>query len=128
MGKTGSLGPWRKVIVYCSKLSSCQNDPLIILTKGKLAKIHYDFAPRSQRSCFAHPNLHIHKVVLLGINIALVCKVSQSVMSKVLNKLRNFQKTQLGQHFYEEYLFHYETFTHRFKLILNTCGKKLCCS
>ena len=79
--------------------------------------IQYDTAPRSQRSCFAHPNLHIHKVVLLGINIALVCKVSQSVMSKVLNKLRNFQKTQLGQHFYEECLFDYQTF---FKLILNT--------
>jgi hypothetical protein len=30
--------------------------------------------------------LHIHEVVLLGINIALVCKVSQSVMSKVLNE------------------------------------------
>ena len=87
------------------------------MAKGKLATIQYDTAPRSQRSCFAHPNLHIHKVVLLGINIALVCKVSQSVMSKVLNKLRNFQKTQLGQHFYEECLFDYQTF---FKLILNT--------
>ena len=69
--------------------------------------------------------LHIHKVVLLGINIALVCKVSQSVTSKVLNKLRNFQKTQLGQRLYEEYLFNYQTFTHRVKLILNTCGKTL---
>ena len=27
VGKTGSLGPWSKVIVYCSKLSFCQNDP-----------------------------------------------------------------------------------------------------
>ena len=97
----------------------------IILARGKLATIHYDFAPRSQRSCFAHPNLHIHKVVLLGINIALVCKVSQSVMSKVLNKLRNFQKTQLGRHLYEGYLYNYQTFTHRFKLILNTFGKTL---
>ena len=24
--KTGSLGPWSRVIVYCSKLSFCQND------------------------------------------------------------------------------------------------------
>ena len=128
VGKTGSLGPWSRVIVYFSKLSFCQKWSLngrIILAKGKLATIHFDSAPRSQRSCFAHPNLHIHKVVLLGINIALVCKVSQSVMSKVLNKLRNFQKTQLGQHLYEEYLFNYQTFTHRFKLILNTCGKTL---
>ena len=27
VGKTGSLGPWSRVIVYCSKLSFCQNDP-----------------------------------------------------------------------------------------------------
>ena len=46
-------------------------------------------------------------------------------MSKVLNKLRNFQKAQLGQHLYEEYLLYYQTFTHRFKSILNTCGKTL---
>ena len=26
MGKTGTLGPWSRVIVYCSKLSFCQND------------------------------------------------------------------------------------------------------
>ena len=26
VGKTESLGPWRRVIVYCSKLSFCQND------------------------------------------------------------------------------------------------------
>ena len=26
VGKTGSLGPWSRVIVYCSKLSFCQND------------------------------------------------------------------------------------------------------
>ena len=26
-GKTGSLGPWSRVIVYYSKLSFCQNDP-----------------------------------------------------------------------------------------------------
>ena len=39
-------------------------------------------------------------------------------MSKVLNKLRNFQKTQLGQDLYEKYLYNYQTFTHRFKLNL----------
>ena len=27
VGKTGSLGPWRRLIVYCSKLYFCQNDP-----------------------------------------------------------------------------------------------------
>ena len=27
VGKTGSLGPWSRVIVYCSNLSFCQNDP-----------------------------------------------------------------------------------------------------
>ena len=27
VGKKGSLGPWSRVIVYCSKLSFCQNDP-----------------------------------------------------------------------------------------------------
>ena len=26
VGKRGSLGPWSRVIVYCSKLSFCQND------------------------------------------------------------------------------------------------------
>ena len=26
VGKKGSLGPWSRVIVYCSKLSFCQND------------------------------------------------------------------------------------------------------
>ena len=26
LGKTGSLGPWSRVIVHCSKLSFCQND------------------------------------------------------------------------------------------------------
>ena len=26
VGKTGSMGPWSRVIVYCSKLSFCQND------------------------------------------------------------------------------------------------------
>ena len=29
LGKTGSLGPWSRVIVYCSKLSFCKNDPPI---------------------------------------------------------------------------------------------------
>ena len=29
VGKTGSLGPWSRVIVYCSKLSFCQNDSSI---------------------------------------------------------------------------------------------------
>ena len=29
VGKTGCLGPWSRVIVYCSKLSFCQNDPPI---------------------------------------------------------------------------------------------------
>ena len=27
VGKTVSLGPWSRVIEYCSKLSFCQNDP-----------------------------------------------------------------------------------------------------
>ena len=27
LGKTGSLGPWRGVMVYRSKPSLCQNDP-----------------------------------------------------------------------------------------------------
>ena len=27
VGKTGSLKPWSRVIVYSSKLSFCQNDP-----------------------------------------------------------------------------------------------------
>ena len=31
VGKTGSLGPWSRVIVYCSKLSFCQNDSPIAL-------------------------------------------------------------------------------------------------
>ena len=48
VGKTGSLEPWSRVIVYWG----------IILAKGKLASIHYDSAPRPQRSCFAHPNGH----------------------------------------------------------------------
>ena len=66
ISKTWSLGPWSRVIVYCSKLSFCQNDrPMgniangrIILAKGKLATIHYDSAPRPQRSRFAHPSVH----------------------------------------------------------------------
>ena len=43
VGKTGSFGPWSRVIVFCSKLLFCQNDPpmqcngIIILAKGKLA-------------------------------------------------------------------------------------------
>ena len=42
----------------------------IILAKGKLATIHYDSAPRPQRSYFAHPNVHSKtkkraKVILL---------------------------------------------------------------
>ena len=31
LGKTGSLGPWSRVIVCCSKLCFCQNDSHIIL-------------------------------------------------------------------------------------------------
>ena len=27
LGKTGSLGPWSRAIVCCSKPSFCQNDP-----------------------------------------------------------------------------------------------------
>ena len=30
----------------------------IIFAKGQLATIHYDSAPRPQRSCFAHPTVH----------------------------------------------------------------------
>ena len=29
VGKTGSFGPWSRVIVYASKMSFCQNDPPI---------------------------------------------------------------------------------------------------
>ena len=29
LGKTGSLGPWSRVMVCCSKLCFCQNDPPI---------------------------------------------------------------------------------------------------
>ena len=32
VGKKGSLGPWSRVIVYCSKLSFCQNDSPIGVT------------------------------------------------------------------------------------------------
>ena len=39
VGKTRSLGPWSRVIVYCGKLSFCQNEK-IILAKGELATIH----------------------------------------------------------------------------------------
>ena len=52
VGKTGSLGPWRRLIVYCSKLYFCQNDPPIF-AKGKLVRIHYDSALRPQRSSAA---------------------------------------------------------------------------
>ena len=63
VGKTGSLWTWSRVIVYCSKLSFYHNDPpmhngRIISAKGKLATIHYDSAPRPQRSCFAHTTLY----------------------------------------------------------------------
>ena len=37
VGKTGSLGPWSRVIVYCMKVSFCPND-----------------------SPIAHENLHVH--------------------------------------------------------------------
>jgi hypothetical protein len=36
VGKTGSLGPWSGVIVYCSKLSFCQNDSPIAWGKSLL--------------------------------------------------------------------------------------------
>ena len=63
VGKTGSLGPWSKFVVYCRKLSFCQNDSPIggfNLAKRQLATIaiHYVSAPRPQRSCFANPNIH----------------------------------------------------------------------
>ena len=35
LGKTGSLGPWSRVIVYCSKLSFCKNDPQWQIHFGK---------------------------------------------------------------------------------------------
>ena len=34
----------------------------VILAKGQLATIHYDSAPRPQRSCFANPNLDLIKL------------------------------------------------------------------
>ena len=43
LGKTGSLGPWSRVMACYSKPSFSQNDP----------------PPRSQRSRFAKPNLGI---------------------------------------------------------------------
>ena len=51
VGKTGFLGPWSRIFVYCSKLSFCQNDS----------------APRPQRSCFANPNLCMHLSFLLSL-------------------------------------------------------------
>ena len=48
-------------IVYCIKLSFCQNDfPIgVILVNGQLNTIHYDSPPRPQRSCFTHPIVYI---------------------------------------------------------------------
>ena len=54
--------PWglRAVIVYCSKLSFCQNDsPNGGSFWQMFATIHYDSATRPQRSCFANPTIFI---------------------------------------------------------------------
>ena len=87
VGKTGSLQPWSRFIVYCSKLSFCQNDfPIggIILAKGQLATTHYDSAPRPQRSCFANPNIKIcfmQKFFEILLTIYLVCTYLSSFES-----------------------------------------------
>ena len=49
----------------------------IILAKGKLATIHYDSAPRPQRSCFAHPIIHSY--------IFAIC-IFEQIASEKLNK------------------------------------------
>ena len=64
VGKKESLGHWSRVILYCNKISSAKRIlPSLhwgtILAKGQLARIHYDSAPRPQRSCFANPNVYL---------------------------------------------------------------------
>ena len=50
VGKTGSFGPWSRVIMYCSKLSFCQNDPPMGESfwqkESLLQYTTYDSAPR----------------------------------------------------------------------------------
>ena len=88
VGKTGSLGPCSRFTMYCSKPKWSPNER-IILAKGKLATIHYDFAPRPQRSCFAHPNRHTRKMIkraeitLKSTN----CSLSLSLLSSVIELL-----------------------------------------
>ena len=41
----------------------------IILAKGQLATIHYDSAPRPQKSCFAHPNIRSLAAAACGSKI-----------------------------------------------------------
>ena len=60
VGKTGSLGPWSRVILYivasfpfAKMIPQWENH----FGKRKLATIRYDSAPRPQRSCFAHPKV-----------------------------------------------------------------------
>ena len=59
VGKTGSLGPWRRVIVHCSKLFFCQNDWVMgesFWQKDSLLQYTMTLRQGPQRSCFANPN------------------------------------------------------------------------
>ena len=59
VGKTGSLGPWCRVIRYCRSRRMLTVIPLGISCSHSYTSAiwQYDSAPRPQRSCFAHPNI-----------------------------------------------------------------------
>ena len=62
VGKTGSLGSWSRVIVYCKSVGMLGYQLFLIpkwITGSILTLLQYTMtAPRPQNSCFAHPNLH----------------------------------------------------------------------
>ena len=67
MGKTGSFGSWSRVLVYCNLLPTQRNN----WQQSYTSTIHYDSAPRPQRSCFAPLNwksqrLNFHDFVLFN--------------------------------------------------------------
>ena len=97
--KTGSLGPWSRVIMYCSKLSFCQNDSpiggsfwqkdslstLIILNYVYLeiwpSVLYFcspSMTPRPQRSCFTNSTVDSYSIIdgFLGFTCPDDCTIS----------------------------------------------------
>jgi hypothetical protein len=67
IGKTVSLGPWSRAIVYCSKLSFSQNDPPMGESFWQKESLLEYTMTLLQRSCFAHPNIVIAELKALNL-------------------------------------------------------------